>query len=75
MLAGYLRINDLLKRIDRNKTTLLRWEAAGLIPTAMRDSRGWRYYSQEQVDEIVNLVKESDYFKNKNIGNGTAKHG
>lgn len=74
MIAEYFRINDILRQIDRNKTTLLRWESTGLIPTALRDSRGWRYYSQEQVEEIVQLVKNTDYFKNKHIGNGSAKH-
>lgn len=63
MLAGYYRVNDILKQIDRNKTTLLRWESEGLIPEAEKDSRGWRVYSKEQVEYIVNLVKETDYFK------------
>lgn len=73
MLTRYFRINDILQRIDRNKTTLLRWEAIGLIPKARRDSRGWRYYSQKQIEEIVKLVKETDYFKNRHISNGAAK--
>ena len=38
------RLADLVKRLDRDKTTLLRWEAAGKIPRAKRDSRGWRGY-------------------------------
>lgn len=72
MLAGFYRTNDILKRIDRNKTTLLRWEAEGLIPAAKRDSRGWRYYDQKQVDEIVKLIEETNYFKNRNRHNGPA---
>jgi hypothetical protein len=68
MLAGYFRINDILKQIDRNKTTLLRWEAQGLIPKAKRDTRGWRYYTAEQVEYIVNLVKETDYFRDGSSG-------
>lgn len=63
MIAGHFRINDILKRIDRNKTTLLRWENVGLIPTAKRDSRGWRVYSYEEVEFIVSLVKKTDYFR------------
>ena len=74
MLAEYFRTNDILRQIDRNKTTLLRWESVGLIPKALRYSRGWRYYSQEQVEEIVQLVKNTDYFKKKHVGNGSAKH-
>jgi len=57
-------LKDILKKIDRNKTTLIRWENLGLIPKAKRDSRGWRYYSQEEVEEIINLIKSTNYFKN-----------
>ncbi len=64
MIAGYYRINDILKRIDRNKTTLLRWEDAGLIPKARRDSRGWRYYTAEEVEYIVELIEKTNYFQN-----------
>jgi DNA-binding transcriptional MerR regulator len=56
-------LNDILKRIDRNKTTLIRWEEQGLIPKAKRDSRGWRYYSKKEVEEIINLIKKTDYFR------------
>ena len=66
MLAGYYRLNDILRRIDRNKTTVLRWEEKRLIPEAKRDSRGWRCYTRKDVKEIVELVKESNYFQKKN---------
>lgn len=62
MIAGFYRIHDIVERIDRNKTTVIRWEEVGLIPRAPRDSRGWRCYTKELVDEIVRLVRESDYF-------------
>ena len=35
----------------------------GLIPMAPRDSRGWRYYSEEEVQKILELVKSTNYFK------------
>ena len=63
MIAGHYRLHDILREIDRNKTTLIRWEEQGLIPRACKDSRGWRYYSHEEVDEIVRLVKETNYFQ------------
>jgi DNA-binding transcriptional MerR regulator len=56
-------LNDILKRIDRNKTTLIRWEEQGLIPKAKRDSRGWRYYSKKEIKEIVDLIRKTDYFR------------
>ncbi|MCK5357443.1 MAG: MerR family transcriptional regulator [Elusimicrobiales bacterium] len=57
------RLKDIEDKIDRDKTTLIRWEKDGLIPRAKRDSRGWRYYSQEQVQNIVNNVLSTDYFR------------
>ncbi|MCK5061344.1 MerR family transcriptional regulator [Candidatus Parcubacteria bacterium] len=57
------RLKDIEEKIDRDKTTLIRWEKDGLIPRAKRDSRGWRYYSQEQVQNIVNNVLSTDYFR------------
>jgi len=63
MLAGYYRLNDILKEIDRNKTTVLRWEAQKLIPKAKRDSRGWRCYTEKDIKKIVNKVKKTKYFR------------
>jgi len=65
MFEEKYHINDILKRIDRNKTTLIRWEEQGLIPKAKRDSRGWRYYSKDEVEQIIDLVKKTDYFRKK----------
>jgi len=31
-------LKEILKKIDRNKTTLIRWENLGLIPRAKRES-------------------------------------
>ena len=58
------RLKDLEERVDRDKTTLIRWERDGLIPKAERDSRGWRYYSGEQVKDIVSTVMNTNYFRN-----------
>lgn len=63
MIAGYYRMQDILRRIDRNKTTLIRWEDEGLIPKAPKDSRGWRCYTHDQVEAIVQLVLETNYFQ------------
>lgn len=57
------RISDIQEKVDRDKTTLIRWEKDGLIPRAKRDSRGWRYYTKDDVHNIVNLVLSSDYFR------------
>lgn len=58
------RLKDILEKVDRDKTTLIRWEKEGLIPTAKRDSRGWRYYTRNETANIVRLVLNTDYFRN-----------
>jgi DNA-binding transcriptional MerR regulator len=58
------RLKDIQERIDRDKSTLIRWEKEGLIHKAKRDSRGWRYYSKDEVMAIVNRVLTTDYFRN-----------
>ncbi|TSC78552.1 MAG: Uncharacterized protein G01um101429_728 [Parcubacteria group bacterium Gr01-1014_29] len=60
--AGHYRVSDIAKQVDRSTMAVIRWEKEGLIPKAKRDSRGWRIYAKEQVDEIVKLVKETKYF-------------
>ncbi len=57
------RLKDIQDKIDRDKTTLIRWEKEGLIPEAKRDSRGWRYYTREEVGNIVHNILATDYFR------------
>ena len=56
------KISDLARELDRSQLTIKRWEASGLIPKARRDSRGWRYYTEDDIKEIIRIVKENDYF-------------
>jgi len=62
-IANSYRLKDILTRIDRNKTTIIRWEEEGKIPKAKRDSRGWRCYSKQEIDHIINLILNTDYFQ------------
>lgn len=61
------RLKDIEDKIDRDKTTLIRWEKDGLILRAKRDSRGWRYYTKDQVSTIVNKILSTDYFRNLSV--------
>jgi len=63
MLVSKYRLHDITNRIDRDKSTIIRWEQEGLIPKARRDSRGWRYYTAEEAKKIISLVKETNYFQ------------
>ena len=66
MLKEKYYINEILRGVDRSKTTIIRWEEEGLIPRAKRDSRGWRYYSQKEIQRIIKLIKKNNYFR-KNV--------
>ena len=65
--AGHYRVSDIAKRTDRTPTTILRWEKTGLIPRAKRDSRGWRMYTKDDVESIVELIQRTHYFENFRI--------
>lgn len=62
-IANAYRLKDILTKIDRNKTTLIRWEEEGKIPKAKKDSRGWRCYSKEDIERIINLILKTNYFQ------------
>jgi DNA-binding transcriptional MerR regulator len=62
-IANAYRLKDILNKIDRNKTTLIRWEEEGKIPKAKKDSRGWRCYTKEEIENIINLILKTNYFQ------------
>jgi len=57
----FYRVHEIIHEIDRSKTTILRWEALGLIPKAHRDSRGWRYYTKKEARIIIQFAKNLHY--------------
>jgi DNA-binding transcriptional MerR regulator len=58
------KIKDLALRLDRSILTIKRWEKQGLIPKARKDSRGWRIYTEAEVQAILQKVRETNYFRN-----------
>jgi DNA-binding transcriptional MerR regulator len=54
---SYVRVKDLEKIIDRDRNTILRWEREGKIPQARKDSRGWRFYNDEDINLIQNYLR------------------
>jgi DNA-binding transcriptional MerR regulator len=57
----YIRVKDIEKIIDRDRNTILRWEREGRIPHPQKDSRGWRFYTQEDIKRIMNFMKNNLY--------------
>lgn len=56
------RIGELAKELDRSTLTIKKWEESGLIPKARRDSRGWRYYTEDDINAIKNILEKHEYF-------------
>jgi DNA-binding transcriptional MerR regulator len=63
MASKLYKIGDLALRLDRSILTIKRWEKQGLIPKARKDSRGWRIYTEDEVQAILKKVRESNYFR------------
>ncbi len=61
---AYLRVKDLEKIIDRDRNTILRWEREGRVPPAKKDSRGWRFYTQEDIEKLKDYLRnQSPYYR------------
>ena len=54
----YIRVKDVENLIDRDRNTILRWERAGLILHPQKDSRGWRFYTEKDIEIIKKFLKE-----------------
>jgi DNA-binding transcriptional MerR regulator len=52
----YVRVKDVEKIIDRDRNTILRWEREGRIPHPPKDSRGWRFYMEEDIEKIKEFM-------------------
>lgn len=48
----YVRVRDVEKMIDRDRNTILRWEREGKTPPVQKDSRGWRFYTPQDIQTI-----------------------
>jgi DNA-binding transcriptional MerR regulator len=68
MSTKLYKIKDLALRLDRSILTIKRWEKQGLIPQSRKDSRGWRVYTEEEVQAILKQVRETNYFRNGKDG-------
>lgn len=51
------RITDITSATGHHKTTILRWEAQGKIPPARRDGRGWRFYMENEFQQILAFAR------------------
>jgi predicted site-specific integrase-resolvase len=65
---SYVRVKNIEKMVDCDWNTILRWEREGRIPHPQKDSRGWRFYIEEDIEKIMdfrknNLIIAANIFK------------
>ena len=59
MFNKIYRVKDVAKIVDRDKTTIFRWEREGKVSKPKRDSRGWRIYSKKDVKKLKAVVENT----------------
>lgn len=56
-------IREAAELLNRRMATLRKWEQLGVLPEELhphRGERGWRYWTNEQLDGIKKWIKETD---------------
>lgn len=57
MNKKYFSIKEAASRLGVTRQTVKNWEGGGDIPKPRRNSRGWRLYTDEDVEKIRKLMK------------------
>lgn len=57
---AYIRVKDVEKIIDRDRNTILRWEREGRISHPQKDSRGWRFYTEQDLEVIKKYLRNNN---------------
>lgn len=61
--AERIYIRQASEMLNRRMATMRKWEQLGLLPEHLlphRGSRGWRYWTPEQIEGIRKWIKETD---------------
>ena len=51
------KTKEICDRFDISRATLFRWESEGLLTGVGRDWRGWRVYSDQNLQEISRIMR------------------
>jgi DNA-binding transcriptional MerR regulator len=65
MFSHIYRVKEVTKILDRDRTTIFRWEREGRIPAPGRDSRGWRIYTDVDLERMRGLIRELSGFTDR----------
>ena len=58
MVHSRLTISEVAARIGVSTKTLIRWEKTGKIKNPKRDFRGWRVYSEGELQSLEEMVNQ-----------------
>lgn len=55
MTDARMTITEAADSIGVTAKTIMRWEQAGKVKKAKRDWRGWRFYTQDDLENLKNF--------------------
>ena len=67
----YYRMQEAYREANIGRSTLLRWLEKGTLEEPIRDRRGWRIFSEEDLKRILAEVKRTS--KSKDVAQGGTK--
>ena len=56
----YYRTSEVCKKIGISRATLLRWLKGGILEKPRRDRRGWRMFTEDDLNAIQVEVRRTD---------------
>ena len=54
-MEKYYTVNEVAEKVNLSAKTLIRWEKNGKLKPAKRDFKGWRAYTEEDVQNILDI--------------------
>jgi len=57
-MAERLTITEAAERVGVTPKTLIRWEKSGKIRNPKRDWRGWRVYSEDEIQRLEKKINQ-----------------
>jgi len=57
------KAKDICRLFDISKATLFKWERDGQISSVKRDWRNWRFYTNQNVQQIRVLIRKKNMIR------------
>ena len=55
-LEGRMTITELAAKVGVTPKTIIRWENNGKLKKAKRDWKGWRFYEEEDIEQVQRII-------------------